>query len=117
MSFLKSRGVTHLLNAAHPGKLSEIDSFENLLISFSLETENFINRIISIDVIDHPDNCCFINRLLLLTGYSHDTTTGPEAGMYVEVDEDALREAGIKYLGLQLVDTESQKIGHVFKVR
>lgn len=41
---------------------------------------------------------------------------GPEAGMYVEVDEAGLREAGIKYLGLQLVDTESQKIGHVFKV-
>ena len=36
--------------------------------------------------------------------------------MYVEVDEAGLREAGIKYLGLQLVDTESQKIGHVFKV-
>ena len=41
---------------------------------------------------------------------------GPEAGMYVEVDEAGLRGAGIKYLGLQLVDTESQKIGHVFKV-
>ena len=36
--------------------------------------------------------------------------------MYVEVDEAGLKEAGIKYLGLQLVDTESQKIGHVFKV-
>ena len=36
--------------------------------------------------------------------------------MYVEVDEAGLRGAGIKYLGLQLVDTESQKIGHVFKV-
>ena len=36
--------------------------------------------------------------------------------MSVEVDEAGLREAGIKYLGLELVDTESQKIGHVFKV-
>ena len=41
---------------------------------------------------------------------------GPAAGMSVEVDEAGLREAGIKYLGLELVDTESQKIGHVFKV-
>ena len=41
---------------------------------------------------------------------------GPAAGMSVEVDETGLREAGIKYLGLELVDTESQKIGHVFKV-
>ena len=40
---------------------------------------------------------------------------GPEAGMSVEVDEAGLREAGVKYLGLELVDTDSQQIGHLFK--
>ena len=41
---------------------------------------------------------------------------GPEAGMSVEVDEAGLRDNGIKYLGLELVDTDSQQIGHLFKV-
>ena len=41
--------------------------------------------------------------------------TGTEVGMSVEVDETGLGEAGIKYLGLELVDTDSQEIGHLFE--
>ena len=43
------------------------------------------------------------------------TIPGPEVGMSVEVDEAGLREASIKYLGLELVDTDSQEIGHLFE--